>query len=146
MPRCTLLDRTDELARDRTAHDTVVEFESGAAGQRPDLDMDVGELAMPARLPLEAGMLLSALAERLLIGDLRPAMFHRQAKAVPQPVEGNGEVNLALTRKQQFVGVGVVGKAQRRVFLAQFGKRRGQLHLIGAVLGIDGKREQRLQR
>src|SRR3546814_8707860 len=49
----------------------VDEFEALAARQRPDLDVHIAELAVPAGLALEARVLLGRLADGLLVGGLR---------------------------------------------------------------------------
>ena len=54
------------------AHHLVEEGEAGAARQRLDGQMHIAELAMPAALALEAGMLGDALADGLLVLDLGP--------------------------------------------------------------------------
>src|SRR5499427_9647699 len=63
------LDGRDIVARDRAADDAVGKSETGAAGHRLDFDRNIGELAVSAALALEAGMLLAAASDRLLIGD-----------------------------------------------------------------------------
>ena len=47
-----VFDRRDILLWHRAAHDLVVENEAFAAGARGDVDLDVGELPVPAALPL----------------------------------------------------------------------------------------------
>ena len=66
-----LLDGGDEVARHHAAHDPVDEAEARAARQRPDLDLDVGELAVAAGLALVARVLRGAGLDRLAIGDAR---------------------------------------------------------------------------
>src|SRR5205814_937584 len=65
------LDRGDEVARHHAAHDLVGEAEARAARQRPDLDLDVGELAVSAGLALVARVLAGAALDGLAIGDPR---------------------------------------------------------------------------
>src|SRR3546814_12219749 len=48
-----MLDRADVLARHRAADHLVDEFKAPAARQRPDLDVHIAELAVPAGLALE---------------------------------------------------------------------------------------------
>src|SRR5215472_16659397 len=60
------LDGRDIVARDRAADG---KSETGAAGHRLDFDRNIGELAVSAALALEAGILLAAASDRLLIGD-----------------------------------------------------------------------------
>src|SRR4029453_14442156 len=65
------LDGRYEVARHHAAHDLVDEAEARAARQRLDLDLDVGELAVTAGLPLVAGMLRAAALDGLTVGDAR---------------------------------------------------------------------------
>src|SRR3546814_11442759 len=66
-----MLDRADVLARHRAADHLVDEFKAPAARQRPDLDVHITELAVPAGLALEARVLLGRLADGFLVGGLR---------------------------------------------------------------------------
>ena len=63
-----LLDRRDELPRDRAAEDVVDELEVGAARQRLDLDLAVAELAVAAGLLLVPAVRLGRRRDRLAIG------------------------------------------------------------------------------
>ena len=74
MPRSSglldaLLDRLDELLRDRAAADVVLEDEA-LAGRRVDLDLAVPVLAAAAGLLDVLALGLGLLADRLLVGDL----------------------------------------------------------------------------
>src|SRR4051812_22587246 len=71
-------DRRDVVPRHGAADDLVVELEAGAARLRLDLDLHIGELAVPARLALVARMLLGALADRLLERHLGLTAGHLQ--------------------------------------------------------------------
>ena len=53
-----LLDRGDVVPRDRAAERVVVELEVGAARERLDADLAVGELSVAARLLLVAAVRL----------------------------------------------------------------------------------------
>src|SRR3954452_964672 len=82
-----LLDRRDVVARDRTADDLVGKDKAGAARHRLDLYRAVGELAVTAALPFEAGMLLGAAADGFLVGYRRRLADDREVVAVLQPVD-----------------------------------------------------------
>ena len=91
-------------------------------------------------------MLLHAAADGFLVAHLRAAMFHWQAEARFQPIEGNVQMNLPLAGEQKFMRVRIMGEGERGIFLGKLGQRRGQFHLIGAVLGIHRQDKERLER
>ena len=68
-----LLDRRDELARDRAALDLVDELEARAARQRLDAQEHLAELAGAAGLLLVAVMAFGRPRDRLAVGDARRA-------------------------------------------------------------------------
>ncbi len=105
------LDGGDEVARHHAAHDLVDEAEARAARQRLDLDLDVGELAVAAGLPLVAGMLLRAGLDGLAIGDARRRRLDGDVVAAGELVDRDLEMHLALALEQQLVGL---GRAPRR--------------------------------
>src|SRR5436190_6716113 len=71
-----LLDRRDPLFRYGAARNLFLETESFAAGQRPDFDNDVAELAMAARLLLVPAAFRDRPPDRLAIADRRRMMFY----------------------------------------------------------------------
>ena len=102
------LDRRDELARHGAADDLVLELEALAARERADLDLDVAELAVPARLLLMAAVRVGALADRLPVGRARRVRLDLDIVLVLQPVEGDAQMDLALTPQQGLVGLALV--------------------------------------
>src|SRR6516165_8882264 len=85
----------DVIARDRPADHAVGERKAGTARQRLDLDRDVGELPMPAALPLEAGMLLGAVPDRFLVRRRRWPAVNREVVAVVQPQDADLQMDIA---------------------------------------------------
>ena len=63
----------DEVARHHAADDGIGEGEALAARHGLDLHLDIGELAVAARLPLMTGMLDDSLADGLAVRHLRRA-------------------------------------------------------------------------
>ncbi len=67
-------------------------------------------------------------------------------KRILQALEGDVQMHFALAVEQQLVGVGIVAEAERGIVLAELRQRRGELHLVVAVLDVDREAEERLQR
>src|SRR3979411_2557649 len=75
-----LFDRRNVIARHHTAGDLLLEREAGAARKRPDVEHDVAELAMTARLLLVPAALADRFANRLAVADARGAALDRDAE------------------------------------------------------------------
>ena len=71
------------------------ELEALAAGQGLDLDFDVGELAMPAGLPLMTRVLHHAAADGLAVGDLRASGVDVEVELPPRTLERDLQVDVA---------------------------------------------------
>ena len=91
-----LLDRRNELPRNRAAEDVVDELEIGAARQRLDLDLAVAELAVAAGLLLVAAVRLGRRLDRLAIRNARRLQVHVDAEAALQLRDRDLDVQLAL--------------------------------------------------
>src|SRR5690606_30295776 len=98
-----MLDGGNILARHGAADDPLLEIEARATRQRPDFDMDIAELPMPAALSPVAGALRRHLSDGLFLGNFRAPGFDLEAILVTHPVDGNVEVNFALSPQQQFL-------------------------------------------
>src|SRR3546814_12305965 len=109
-----LVDGGNEVLRDGTADHPVDEGIAGAARLWRDVDLDVGELAMAARLPLEAGMLVGAVADGFLVGSERHAGAYPDIEALAQLVDGKLEMDLALAFKQQLAVMVIDPQAERK--------------------------------
>src|SRR5487761_575671 len=105
------------------------------ARPRLDLDLDVGELAVAAALPLETRMQRRAFANGFAIGDLRPARLHREVEFVPQPVERDLQMDVALSAQHQLLQLGTRLERQCRILLDQLLDRAGELDVVAAFLG-----------
>src|SRR5215472_17432255 len=119
------LDCGDIITRDRAADDSVDIGETRAARQRFHLERDVGELAMAPTLTLEAGMLLSAAPDRLLVVHRSAASIDRQVVAIAQAVDGDLQMNVALAPQHHFLRVGVLLELERGILLDQLTDRAG---------------------
>ena len=140
------LDRGDVLPRHRATDNGLGELETGAAGQRLDVEMDITELAVAARLLLVAAMLGGRLADGLFVRHLRQPRLDLEIVSVAQPCQGDLKVDLALPPQQHLIGVGVLLEGERRVLLDEFGEGAGEPHLVGPFLGGDRQRVNRLER
>ena len=136
-----MLDRRDPLPRDRAAADPVVEPEPFARCQRPKLDHDIAELAMPARLFLVAAALGHRAPDRLAIADARRARPHLDSIAPLQPRQDGRQMLVVDTAQPHFVARLVMLEAQRRILLDQPRQRARQLDVILAVGGLDRQRD-----
>src|SRR3981189_3275669 len=81
-----LLDRRNVVARHHAAGDLLLEREAGAARERLDVDHNVAELAMTARLLLVPATLGDRFADRLAVADARGATLDRHAEAIGEPL------------------------------------------------------------
>ncbi len=106
-----LLDRRDELPRDRAAEDVVDELEVAAARQRLEPDLAVAELPVAAGLLLVAAVRLGRRGDRLAVGDARQLEVDLDAEPALQLRDGDLDVRLALAGEQQLLGLRVAGVA-----------------------------------
>src|SRR5690606_15136772 len=100
-----MLYRRDILARHRAADDALFEIEARSPRQGTDLNMHIPVLTVPAALLLVAGMLRHHLADRLLIGHLRPAGLDIEPVFVTHAVDGDIEVNIPLPPEQHLLRI-----------------------------------------
>src|SRR6185312_2154155 len=139
------LDRRDEVARDRAADDAVLEDKARTSLQRLHVDDDVGELAVPARLPLEARMRLGRALDRLLVRHRRRVADDREVVAVAQAVHCDLHMHVALAPQHHLAGVLVLLELQRRILVDELGDRARQLDVVAALFGVDREAEHRLR-
>ena len=137
------LDGGDKVAWHDAPHDPVDEPEARAPRQRPDLDLDVGELAVASRLALVARMLRGACLDRLTIGDPWCLGVHGDIVAAGEPVDRDLEMHLALAAQQQLVRLGPHLEGERRILFDDLLQRARELHLVVAVACPEGLREHR---
>ena len=139
-----LLDRGDELGRDRAALDLVDEVEA-LAGRRLDVDDDVAELAAAAGLADEAALdLLDSLADRLAVGDLRACRRWRRLELAQHAVDDHLEVELAHPVDQGLAGLLVGLDLEGRVLLGEAREGGAELLLVGLRLRLDRDGDHRL--
>src|SRR5262249_1465858 len=83
------LDRWDVVARHHATGDLVLEYETGIARQRLDVEHHVAELTVSAGLLLVPAALLDRLSDGFAISDCRPAALDRDAKPLGPPLCGD---------------------------------------------------------
>ncbi len=140
-----LFDCGHELARDRPAEDVVGELEVAAARHRLHADLAVAELPVAAGLLLVAAVRLDRHGDGLAIRDARRLEVHLDAEAALEFGDGHLDVQLALARQQQFLGLRVARVADRRVLFLQPVHRGADLVLVAARLGLDRVRQHGLR-
>ena len=146
IPQDSVFHRRDILLRHHAADDRIAELEAGAARPGFDGEEHVAELAVAAGLLLVAALdALDALADGLLVGNLRRIGDERQFELVAQPVERDANVHLALPAQLELAHIGVLLGDQRAVFLQQFAQRVGHLDLIVALFGMNPAGVNRLE-
>ena len=139
-----LLDRRDELVRDRAAEDLALVDEPLTVGEGLDLDRADGVLAVTTALfhvPTGGGRLA---ADRFPEGDLRGAGDDVDAELALEPLDHDLEVGLAHPVHHGLVGLLVSGDAQRGVLLTESREPGRQLVLLALGLRSDRVGEQRL--
>ena len=85
---------------------------------------------MAAALALEAGMLLGAAPDRLLVGNRGAPAVDREVVAIAQPVDRDLQMNVALTPQHHFLRVGILLELEGGVLLDQFADRARQLDVV----------------
>lgn len=137
-----LLDGGDERAGDGAADDPVGEFDAGAGGQRLDVDLADGVLAVAAGLFDVAAASGGGSGEGLPQGDAVRDGVDLDPVVVAQPVQGDLLVGLAQAPQDELSGVRVLFEAQGRVLGDEPGQAVGELVLVGLAVRPDGEREQ----
>src|ERR1700678_1671124 len=82
------LDRGNVVAGHDAAGDLIFKRKAGAARHRLDVEHDIAELAMAARLFLVPAALDDTLADGFAITDRRLAAFERDAITIAEPLGG----------------------------------------------------------
>ena len=140
-----LLDRRDELPRDRAADDLVLELEADASLQRLDAHERDAELAVTTGLLLVPTFGLGVGGDRLAVRDLHVFGLDLDAELALEPLERDPEVRLAHAPQQRLVGLAVALEPQRGVFVEQPVQRVRELVLVALRLGADRGGEHRLR-
>ena len=135
------------MPRHRAAVDVLGEREAFAAPARRDLDQHVAELAVAARLLLVPPARLHRVADRLAIGDRRLA-GSRPARRTASASRSTVTRRCISPWPYSFSSptLGSCTKVERGVLLGELGERRGDPHLVLAVLDVDGDRLGRRRR
>src|SRR5207248_1950749 len=116
----TLLGRLDELARDRSAHDFVLEDKAFALFCRLDVDDDVTVLTLTARLANElAFYFLDSFPNRLAISHLRAADVRIDLELPLHPVDDDLEVKLSHSGNDRLTRFLIGVNAESRIFLGE---------------------------
>ena len=82
--------------------------------------------------------------DRLAVRDPRRLQVHVDAEPPLQLGDGDLDVQLALSRQQQLLGLRIAAVADRRVFFLEAVHRRADLVFVAAALRLDGVGEHRL--
>ena len=135
----TLLHGGDPMSGDDAAGDAIGELEPFSAGQGPDLEHDVGELAMAAGLLLVPSALRHGPLDGFAVGHPWAREQHIDAVAALQPLEGGAQVRLSLSLQHDLAGVGVVHQPQPPILLHQLGHGGREPNVVLLVLGRDGE-------
>ena len=100
---------------------------------------------MSAGLLLVFSLDIGFAANRLPVGHL--GRFQDHLGVVPLLHLGDDHFNMLLAgaRDQEFLGLGIAEEAQHGVFFHQLVDAGPQLVLVGAALGLDGKRDRGLR-
>ena len=92
-----------------------------------------------------AAVALGRAADRLPVGDPRPADVGRDLELADHAVDEDVQVQLAHAGDAGLAGLLVGVDAEGRVFLGQALEGQGQLVLVGLGLGLDGDFDDRLR-
>ena len=139
-----VLDRRNEVARNRAALGAVLELETAALGQRLDLQFDHAELAVTAGLAHETALGFRRAPDRFAIRHLRLADIGVDLELAQHPVNDNLQMQLAHPGDQRLRGLLVDADAERRIFFGQLLQRLAELLLIGLGLGLDRDLDNRI--
>src|SRR5579875_1573219 len=90
------------------ADDFIDEQKAFSTSARLNLELDVGELAVTARLALEPRVLKDGLPDRFLEGDLRLGGGNREVVIGGEALDCRIEMNLALPLEERFAGFEVM--------------------------------------
>ena len=139
------VDRLDVLARDRAADDLVDELVARALLVRLERDDRVAVLALAAGLADEAAVALGRAADRLAIGDLRPADVGGDLELADHPVDEDVEVELAHPGDERLAALRVGLDPEGRVLLGEALEGDAHLVLVGLRLRLDLDLDDRLR-
>ena len=135
-----LVDRGDELARNRAALDDVLEHVAAAGRQGLDLEPAVAVLAATAGLAHELAFAVDRLADGFAVGDLRLADVGFNAVLTLHAVDENFKVQLAHAGDDGLAGFLVGVHAEGRIFDRQLLQGEAHLFLVDLGLRLDGLR------
>src|SRR5215210_6468560 len=139
-----LLHRGDELARDGTADDAVLELEARTAGQRGELDPRIPELAPAAGLFLVAALGLGRAHDRLHKRHLRRPRLDLDPVAVLYALQRELDVHLGEPGKDVLTRRLGAFQLERGVLIDHAPYRVEDFLFLAARLGADGERRRRL--
>ena len=93
-------------------------------GERLHLDLAVAELTVAAGLLLVPAVRFGRRLDRLAVRDARRLQVHVDAEPALQLRDRDLDVQLALAREQQFLGLRIAAVADRRVLFLEAVHRR----------------------
>src|SRR5690625_3054157 len=133
-----LLNCGDELLRNDTTDDGVLELEALAAAFGLGLELDVTVLTTTAGLTNELALDVGMLGDGFAVGDLRSTDACVHVEFAAQAVDDDLQVKLTHARDLRLAGFRVGFDAEGGVFLCQLGETVGELVLVGLRGGLDG--------
>ena len=104
---------------------------------RLDVEHDVAELAVAARLLLVAPALHDRLLDGLAIADARAPPLDRDAETVGEPFGRDPQMHLALPPHDHLVGLRIVDDDERRVLLDELVEGKAELDVVLALFRRD---------
>src|SRR5688572_525625 len=141
-----LLDRLDELARDRAAADLVVEHEVVPRLGRLQPDLAVSVLAVTTGLPDEAALALRLAGDRLAVSHLGFPDVRPDVELADEAVGDDLQVQLAHAADDGLPRLTVRVDLERRVLLHELAERHPHLLLVRLRLRLDGDGDDRLRK
>ena len=129
-----VLDRVDELLRNDTADNLVLECEAFARLLRRELEPAMTILAMTARLTDKLAFRLCRLADRFAVRNLRIADIAVDLEFAQHAVNDDFQMKLAHARDDRLTRLLVRAHTERRIFFRQL--LQGDAHLLLIVLRL----------
>src|SRR6185437_3256601 len=142
----SLLDRRDEVPRNRPAEDLVHELKALAAWHRLHAEAAVAELPVSAGLLLVPPLHVGFAQNRLPVCHPWRAQLDLDVVPLLQLGDRNLDVLLAAAAEQELLSLLIAGEMQRAVLLKHLVERDRNLVLVAAALGLEREMNRRLRR
>src|SRR5581483_12011721 len=130
----TFLDRRNILARDSTPLNFVRELEPFATRERFDANPRIPKLSTAAALFLQPSLRVSFAGNRFAVRDLGGLEVNVDAEFSFELLDGNFNVELTSTGKQDVIILRVTPNPERQVFFGQLMQRGHDFFFVAARL------------